>query len=198
MGGDGTTCRGRYFGLRPFALFATQIDYPNKTRTTLLTDLNIWLTWTQTPSEHQDQAMAPNRLKHLSSSASSRTASALASRLDSVLASRRLAASQVGAVRWGAAIAAPVRIGVTNCWENVSRKRQTSDRRSYRSTDRSTDRSTGWLDRTPPAVTSKVAIADGSETRPGSSFTRNRIRHAFELFGACMMIVTFLVLAMFA
>jgi len=31
-----------------------------------------------------------------------------------------------------------------------------------------------------------------------SSFTQNRIRHAFELFGACMMIVTFLVLAMFA
>jgi hypothetical protein len=30
------------------------------------------------------------------------------------------------------------------------------------------------------------------------SFTRNRIRHAFDLFGACMMIVTFLAMAMFA
>lgn len=32
----------------------------------------------------------------------------------------------------------------------------------------------------------------------GSAFTRSRIRYAFELFGACMLIVTFLALAMFA
>ncbi len=32
----------------------------------------------------------------------------------------------------------------------------------------------------------------------GVSFARNRIRHAFEMFGSCMMILAFLALAMFA
>ena len=39
-------------------------------------------------------------------------------------------------------------------------------------------------------------VASAAPAQVGS-FTQNRIRHAFELFGACMMIVTFLAVAMF-
>lgn len=36
------------------------------------------------------------------------------------------------------------------------------------------------------------------EAAPGEAFARNRIQHALDLFGACMMIAAFLAFAMFA
>lgn len=51
---------------------------------------------------------------------------------------------------------------------------------------------------TAPAAIRLPAHADVGACAGGAVFTRSRIRYAFELFGACMMIVAFLALAMFA
>jgi len=120
-------------------------------------------------------------------------------------ASRRLSASTSGAaraagqqrVRWGAAVVEPANRRQTSSWSEVS----TKVRRGRRTTV--------WVDETLPKVASRaqpvrrrvvreLAPAPKQAVAAGDSFARNRIRHAFELFGACMMIITFLAFAMFA
>jgi len=49
-----------------------------------------------------------------------------------------------------------------------------------------------------PRVVRELAPLPKSNPNAGVTFSRNRIRHAFEMFGSCMMILAFLVLAMFA
>lgn len=100
-------------------------------------------------------------------------------------------------VRWGAAVVEP-RIGrEASNWQEVSSK------------SRRGRRTTVWVDEALPKVASRpqparprvireLAPAPKADLSAGDSFARNRIRHAFELFGACMMIITFLAFAMFA
>jgi hypothetical protein len=145
--------------------------------------------------------MASSSLQNPSSSASSRLASAR-------LTTGSLAASQARAgatVRWGSAVVEPARRelrresgtnreprrSTTQCWQEAS----TASRRGRRTTV--------WVDgsrleggRSGLSEPAAVASYDASEV--AGSFTQNRIRYAFELFGACMLIVTFLALAMFA
>lgn len=45
---------------------------------------------------------------------------------------------------------------------------------------------------------SRVPMGRQEAPEDGGAFAQSRIRHAFELFGACMMIAGFLALAMFA
>ena len=49
-----------------------------------------------------------------------------------------------------------------------------------------------------PRVVRELAPLPKSNPNAGVTFSRNRIRHAFEMFGSCMMILAFLALAMFA
>lgn len=128
--------------------------------------------------------MATRRQNTLSPSSSSR------------LASARLTASQSCAgrpVRWGAAVVEPARRTTSHLWAEVSGRSRRERRAAVR------------LQSASPTVASVQDHVGG----PGgatiatvpvkvSPFTQNRIRHAFELFGACMMIVTFLAMAMFA
>jgi len=44
----------------------------------------------------------------------------------------------------------------------------------------------------------QLVASDEALAAPGASFAQSRIRHALDLFGACMMIVAFLAFAMFA
>lgn len=131
-------------------------------------------------------------------------------------ASRRLSASTTAStvgvsrgpieqrVRWGAAVVEPAKRSQASSWSEVSSK------------VRRGRRTTVWVDEALPQVASRAQVASRPQpARPrvirelapapkavaaeaGDSFARNRIRHAFELFGACMMIITFLAFAMFA
>jgi hypothetical protein len=177
MMGDATHSVGAYFGLRPFAGWQWSSGYPKKTRTNMLTDLNNALTSRRTSSEHKDPNMAPSSLNNLPSSSSSR------------LASRRLAISQASAgtpVRWGSAVVARPNKSTNHCWSEISTR------------SRGGRRTTVWVGQVEPTSRADVVVVGQDQPVAGSSFTQNRIRHAFELFGACMMIVTFLALAMFA
>ncbi|MCK5944372.1 MAG: hypothetical protein KAI24_20460 [Planctomycetes bacterium] len=104
-------------------------------------------------------------------------------------------------VRWGAAVVEPASGSQQASWKQVS------------SRVRRGRRTTVWVDDVLPKATQRPAprkprVVRELDPRPatrsveaveaGDSFARNRIRHAFELFGACMLIVTFLALAMFA
>ena len=111
------------------------------------------------------------------------------------LASAYLAAGRtrsVRPVRWGAAVVEPHRartkrlFAASNGFPVASAQGDGAGLRTL----------TGSTRRQLPIASSQMrALAAPSDTAP---FTQNRIRHAFELFGACMMIVTFLALAMFA
>lgn len=108
------------------------------------------------------------------------------------LASAHLVAGRTRAartVRWGAAVVEPARRGANQGWQDVN------GRRSAHSGAVRGAQAVAQVPSARPAVSQAVA-ADAVDTN--GSFTQNRIRHAFELFGACMMIVTFLALAMFA
>jgi hypothetical protein len=48
------------------------------------------------------------------------------------------------------------------------------------------------------AIVSERPTADLGRETAGKSFARKRIHHAIEMFGACMMMVAFLALAIFA
>ncbi|MFN3243026.1 MAG: hypothetical protein ACE37K_16120 [Planctomycetota bacterium] len=98
-------------------------------------------------------------------------------------------------VRWGAAVVEPAKRGQAASWSEVS----TKVRRGRRTTV--------WVDEALPKVAGRPQpvrprvvreLEPPRQAKAGDSFARNRIRHAFELFGACMMIITFLALAMFA
>ena len=154
--------------------------------------------------------MATRRQNTLSPSSSSRLASArlTASRqTSSRQSSGRLASTQPSraarTVRWGAAVVEPARRTSNHALTDVNGGVAGGRGRRER---RSAVRLQGSL----PAVRGQEMVggqqfvggpggATSSEAAAEvSSFTRNRIRHAFELFGACMMIVTFLAMAMFA
>ena len=47
-------------------------------------------------------------------------------------------------------------------------------------------------------VAAQTAALSTSGAAPGDAFARNRIQHALDLFGACMMIAAVMVFAMFA
>ena len=47
-------------------------------------------------------------------------------------------------------------------------------------------------------VAAQMATMPTSDAAPGDAFARNRIQHALDLFGACMMIAAVMVFAMFA
>ena len=47
-------------------------------------------------------------------------------------------------------------------------------------------------------VAAQTATLSTSGAAPGDAFARNRIQHALDLFGACMMIAAVMVFAMFA
>jgi hypothetical protein len=128
--------------------------------------------------------MVASSLKDISLASSSRLASA------SVAATKTRAAR---AVRWGAAVAEPARRGGNNCrYEGNAIHAPGSEMAACRPTVR---RVAVSLDEACKVATAIQASAAPAET---SSFTQNRIRHALELFGACMMIVTFLAMAIFA
>lgn len=143
---------------------------------------------------------SPSRLAN--GLATARPAGATASPSASGAAAARQVSGQVGGhVRWGAAVVQTQTRSQDRSWREVS------------SRTRRGRRTTVWVDEVLPPVANQ-AIATGGATRlagaatrvatataapqAGDSFARNRIRHAFELFGACMMIITFLALAMFA
>ena len=120
--------------------------------------------------------MATSSLQSPSSSSSSR------------LASGRLTVSQARAgapARWGSAVVEPARKGANHYWKQASNRSQGGRR------------STVWIDEVGGHSASMAAGTGAAELGAGGTFTQNRIRYAFELFGACMLIVTFLALAMF-
>ena len=47
-------------------------------------------------------------------------------------------------------------------------------------------------------VATQIASMSTTDEAPGDAFARNRIQHALDLFGACMMIAAVMVFAMFA
>ena len=70
-------------------------------------------------------------------------------------------------------------------------------------------RAAGWVDEGAPKVAvqpqparlrtaQQLVAGSAAAAAPGASFAQSRIRHALDLFGACMMIVAFLAFAMFA
>jgi len=130
--------------------------------------------------------MATRRQQTLSPASSSR------------LASGRLTASpsRVGQpVRWGSAVVDSsrkvVNLSLAGVKDRPRRKRHTPVSLQGRaSSARRVQDSVGG----PGGAAKSVASAAPAQV---GSFTQNRIRHAFELFGACMMIVTFLAVAMF-
>jgi len=124
--------------------------------------------------------MAASSLKDSTLASSSRLASA------HLVAGRTRAARTV---RWGAAVVEPARRGANQGWQDVNGRRAANGSAARGA------QAVAQVPHIPPAV-SHSAAADAAD--PNGSFTQNRIRHAFELFGACMMIVTFLALAMFA
>jgi hypothetical protein len=130
--------------------------------------------------------MATRRQQTLSPSSSSR------------LASGRLTASQSRAgqpVRWGSAVVEPTRRSTSSYWTTLN-DRPRRERRAPVCLQGALSFVPGGQDSVggPGGVANSVASVAPVEVR---SFTQNRIRHAFELFGACMMIVTFLAMAMF-
>lgn len=164
--------------------------------------------------------MATRRQQKLSPSSSSRLASAR-------LATARLAASKnvhaarvsssgpAPFVRWGSAVVESVQGRVTEDFVGGNGRR----RRERHSARRMQSQLRAIRPEQPKVVAAPVAAAaiqsqvaktggctgrsagvqgGGTSAAPATSFTQNRIRHAFELFGACMMIVTFLAMAMFA
>ena len=128
--------------------------------------------------------MATRRQNTLSPSSSSR------------LASGRLTASQNRAgrpVRWGAAVVESARPTTTHSWKSI-KGRVRRERRAAVRLQGGLPLVAGVQD----SVGGPGGAASSAVSVEVRSFTRNRIRHAFDLFGACMMIVTFLAMAMFA
>ena len=100
-------------------------------------------------------------------------------------------------VRWGAAVVDPVQNRQNYGWHEVV------------GAPRRARRTTVWVGEAPqrqavkpqparPRPIQQLETAPKLAASTGEAFAQNRIRHAFELFGACMMIVTFLAFAMFA
>jgi len=100
-------------------------------------------------------------------------------------------------VRWGAAVVDSVQNRQNYGWKEVG------------GAPRRARRTTVWVGEAPqrpatkpqparPRPIQQLETAPRAAASTGESFAQNRIRHAFELFGACMMIVTFLAFAMFA
>lgn len=141
--------------------------------------------------------MAASSLKDISLTSSSRLASASLAASNQPASKTRTART----VRWGAAVVEPARRGANRLSQHVNGQqspggRPTSGQRiGQRRLPRSVRRAPVSLDEACQVATATQAVAAPVQT---SSFTQNRIRHALELFGACMMIVTFLALAMFA
>ena len=196
--------------------------HPNKTRTKMLTDLNKWLTLRRTRNEHQEPPMASSsqQTRRLSSfprlSGSNRAAGAASG-------SGQVSA---GGQRWGAAIVSTGEPSASPGWREVSNRRRRGRRTTVwvddslpvatpsrvgpgvRVTARSQVGSTrvAAQDSTRQAASSVVlqlhsapSVSIAADECPAvGSFAQNRVRHAFELFGACMMIAAFLAMAMFA
>ena len=100
-------------------------------------------------------------------------------------------------VRWGAAVVDPVQNRQNYGWNEVVG----APRRARRTTvwvGEASQRQPAKPQPARPRPIQQLETAPKVAASTGDAFAQNRIRHAFELFGACMMIVTFLAFAMFA
>lgn len=140
--------------------------------------------------------MAVSSLSDLSTSSSSRKAS--------VIASRRLASTHTSAGRspsWGSAVFDPEGKSANFVLAGIN----DSARRAPKAAS-AASRTLDGMAKTMRSPVSNPALAAGDwggvagypTRRVAKPFTQNRIRYALESFGACMLIITFLALAMFA
>ena len=140
--------------------------------------------------------MAVSSLSDLSTSSSSRKASAIAS--------RRLASSHTSAgrsVSWGSAVFDPTGESTNFVLAGIN----VSARRAPKAASAAV-RTLGGTANTMRSPVSDPLLAAGDwggvagcpARRVVNPLTQNRIRYALESFGACMMIITILALAMFA
>lgn len=140
--------------------------------------------------------MAVSSLSDLSTSSSSRKASAIAS--------RRLASSHTSAgrsVSWGSAVFDPTGESANYLLAGIN----VNARRAPKAAS-AAGRTLGGMAKTMRSPVSDPVLAAGDwggvagypTRRVANPLTQNRIRYALESFGACMLIVTFLALAMFA
>lgn len=158
--------------------------------------------------------MATRRQQKLSPSSSSRLASARLTASKNVHAARVSSSGPAPFVRWGSAVVEPVqgRVNDEFVGGNGRRRRERHSARRMQSQLRAIRPEQPKVVAAAAVIESQVATAGlgagsgrsagaqggGASAATATSFTQNRIRHAFELFGACMMIVTFLAMAMFA
>ena len=100
-------------------------------------------------------------------------------------------------VRWGAAIHDPRKGQQVIAWEELKNQPRRG-RRTRATADGSLTQLVGQpqVARRRLGVPPKAAASEDAAT--GATFARNRIQRGLDLFGACMMIVTFLAFAMFA
>ena len=106
--------------------------------------------------------------------------------------------------RWGAAVVELERGSVSPCWEEV-RTRISGGRRTAVWVEQGRTRAAlanaehASAARSPAGRRARAAVAvpRSAVAAAGDVFAENRINHALELFGACMLIVAFLAVAMF-
>jgi len=100
-------------------------------------------------------------------------------------------------VRWGSALLNPVEHGQAACSEDL-RVGPRSRRRVQRWSAEELIRVERGIRARNGAADPRTAQSERVAPAEGDTFAQSRIRHAFELFGACMLIAGFLAFAMFA
>ena len=100
-------------------------------------------------------------------------------------------------VRWGAALHDPKVGRQVIAWEELKNLPRRS-RRARAAADGALSQLAGRPQVARRRLGDQPMIAAPESAATGSTFARNRIQRGLDLFGACMMIVTFLAFAMFA
>ena len=96
-----------------------------------------------------------------------------------------------------AAAANPPIEPVSNCWKDTKGSFSSAHRRAVWAQDVRAASSLNAGSNRAGAVATLAGVAT-ADTEPGDAFARNRIQHALDLFGACMMIAAVMAFAMFA
>lgn len=100
-------------------------------------------------------------------------------------------------VRWGAAVVDPSEGRQVLAWKDLKEAGRRG-RRARVTGDGSLSKLVGKQLPARPRAAGASAVAEAGTDPSGGTFARNRIQRGLDLFGACMMIVTFLAFAMFA
>ena len=100
-------------------------------------------------------------------------------------------------VRWGAAIHDPRKGQQVIAWEELKNQPRRG-RRTRATAESARSQLAGQPQVARRRLGGQQKSAASMDAATGATFARNRIQRGLDLFGACMMIVTFLAFAMFA